>query len=102
VEDYVVYVTNLNTGVENPDNFPAFELQPNPAKDWIQVLFTNQYRPAQWMLRGLDNRVFVPLQLIPTGGADFRIPIDHLPPGMYCIELRDEKGRAEQRRFVKW
>jgi len=101
VEDYVVSVSASSVATQNPLKAFHFEVQPNPAGDFIYLLLPSHSQDVQWRLIGADGRVHVPMQPVTAGSKDMMVPVKHLPGGLYWIQVLDDQGNSGQRKFVK-
>lgn len=94
-------VTKSTVGVgqvnSNNDNITVF---PNPARDYVNVLFNKQANVktiAVYNLIGKAMRVFVP-----TDDNSAKLDLDNIPSGVYFLRLMNESGMViATRRFTR-
>lgn len=84
------------------DGFEANELvvYPNPARDYLQAFLKNQSKATvlNWFIvNGLGQTV----QLGASDSESFNISLAGIPSGLYRLLLRNERGEASVRSFMK-
>lgn len=88
-----------------PDN--AIELFPNPAVDVLTITIDQSYlpstnNPTKARIRSIDGALLC-VTMLSNPGADatkklsYSINIEHLPPGVYILEIDDGNHRASSR-----
>lgn len=87
-----IYVITFNT-IPEADKENYFTIYPNPATEWVMIRSKTNIEQV---------RVFtIDGQLIDTISNSRQIQIDHLTPGIYLVEILDEKGTRKHIRIIK-
>jgi len=86
----------LGTGVHQPAAAATFTMHPNPATDRVEVAMPGEGE-KRYRLMSAEGRVVQEGRVM---GARGTIPLQHVAPGTYVLELRDGR-RVAQQRLVK-
>jgi hypothetical protein len=86
----------LSSGVQEPRAAATFTMHPNPAKDRVEVAMPGEGE-KRYRLMSAEGRVVQEGRVM---GARGTIPLQHVAPGTYVLELRDGR-RVAQQRLVK-
>jgi Secretion system C-terminal sorting domain len=77
----------------------GFSLQPNPATDQFQILFSQPTtEPAQLTITDVSGKT-LQSTAISIGVNDLIVSTENLPPGCYLVQVLSEAGRPEVRKL---
>lgn len=77
-----------STGAEEPDFSAVLKLYPVPADDYLMFELPEEYPVLSVRVIGADGRVFSQ----PDATSERRIPIQHLPQGVYFLAVQTDAG----------
>jgi hypothetical protein len=101
----VVALDSVPSGIAPPGLPKGEELLvwPNPATDVVRFRVSDSSTSVGMTVRVLDavGRAVRTLRLSKGNGAENAINLNHLPPGIYFLELTTDEGRKAVRKFVK-
>lgn len=102
---YIQKVNQITTGLaQNKFMFGEFELYPNPAVRQISIRFATEDVQCLTLkicdIAGNEKYVRVERE-IQAGNQVITIPVSELLPGMYFVNISDEKGKSITLKFVK-
>ena len=98
-----VYVTPQIAGVHENDLNSSFRISPNPAKDNIRIKMNGsalrkempeQIKISDMLGRTVQTEAF-------SGKEEQRINVQHLPPGLYFLELLYNDNKKGVQKFVR-
>ncbi|MBK9335452.1 MAG: T9SS type A sorting domain-containing protein [Lewinellaceae bacterium] len=95
----VIMDVNTLVSTEEPatdNNILGLRVQPNPATDMVALSFgASAEGPVQVQIIGADGRVAVQHRLSNvSAGQVFPLDIQHLPAGLYIIQVESNKGSS--------
>lgn len=84
------------------DSDLAFEIQPNPATDYLQINWKNlntSLVPVNFRLNSLSGQVV--LQHFQNSPQNITIPLNDISSGLYLLEVQSEKGFWTEKVLIK-
>lgn len=91
------FCNNLNTSVKSTHNQNYFQLDPNPATDFIYIK-TTLNEPATIEIYDLQGRKVIEKS---TVNKKEKIDVSNLKSGLYIINLNSRDGRVKRKKMVK-
>ena len=91
----------LTTALE-PEKKNKLEIYPNPARHSIKLnLSTHTFRQADIYLTDIQGRMLWKARKDSSYPDSLEIPIGHLTPGLYFLQLKDAAGKIYTGKFLK-
>lgn len=80
------------------DRDNAWRIDPNPTSNMIRLIMDEAF-DGNATLRSITGKILDRYDF--TGETEKTLNLDHLPSGIYLIEIKNEVGQASMKRFVK-
>jgi len=97
--DTLKMVVDPCTGIGEPGSGPSFTLQPNPAKEWIDLYYSGNDDFTLQIYNATGDRVFTH-RYHATGTNPCRIEVSAFGPGLYFATVTDTRGTTIQKLVI--
>ena len=102
VEFFSQYVNPTILSAFEVDKNLAFQISPNPAKDYIQLIFNdlkNNFEELGVRLININGQIVQ--QMRSNNLQNFRFPLNEQPDGLYLLEIRSDTGFWTEKIMIK-
>jgi hypothetical protein len=89
---------DVTSVVEMKSETSKIEIFPNPAKDWLQVVWADENNFVQYAILDLSGRTIIRENT--ESNKYVNILVNSLPSGIYFIELNDRFGKKSIQKFI--